>query len=372
MELFFDLAYVFAITQLTQTLLHSHDGEGAIKVAILFGAVWWVWNYTAWTTAWADPDTLPVRLYLAGSMLLCIVMSAAIPEAFGGRGWQFAAAVAVLQVGRPVGMMVLLEHQPSLRRNYLHVLIFSGGAACVWLAGAAVEDETRLLVWGIALLIDVSGPALHYRLPFMGERPMSSWPMEPSHLGERCRLILLIALGETVLNTGHAFAEIPTTRTSLAALVVAFATVACLWWLYFARHADEAVARLSRSSSPASQGAGGFNYAHAVLIGALVVIAVGIDLTMSHPHQGVDISTALVISGGAAMYGIGISLFTAQTGGLDATEKVMASAMVLVLGVLVLLGTVLALSALSQSLLTTVVLLSVVGAAAVHARRIDR
>lgn len=366
MELFFDLVYVFAVTQLASTLLHSLTLRGALQTAVLFGAVWWVWNYTAWTTSWIDPARLPVRLFLVSSMLLCLVMSAAIPEAFTERGAQFATTVVALQVARPLWMIFAMRGHP-LARNYLHVLIWSGTAATLWIAGAAAHGDQRLGWWLAALAVDVGGPAARYAVPALGRRPMASWPMSPEHMGERCRLILLIALGETVLDAGRTFSDQPLSLQTVGILIVAFTWIAALWWLYFARHADEAVARLSTQPDAVPEGADGYNYAHALLVGSLVVVAVGIDLMMTEPFRPTTTTTALVISGGAAMYAVGISAFTAATGGLDRTEAVLTVVVGVALAALIVIGPIMALPTWIQAGATTLVLLSAVATAAVHA-----
>ena len=119
-ELFFDLVYVFAITQLSHTL-HAHlDGRGALETLVLFVAVWWAWNYTAWATNWIDPDHAAVRVLMLALMLISLVMSAAIPDAVHGRGIAFAATYVALQVVRS-GFMVFAFGGQRMGRNYLQL-----------------------------------------------------------------------------------------------------------------------------------------------------------------------------------------------------------------------------------------------------------
>src|SRR5919202_6558473 len=123
-ELFFDLVYVFAVTQLSHTL-HAHlDGRGAVETLVLFVAVWWAWNYTAWATNWIDPDHAAVRVLMLALMLISLVMSAAIPDAFHGRGIAFATAYVALQVVRS-GFMVFAFRRQRMARNYLQLLTWS-------------------------------------------------------------------------------------------------------------------------------------------------------------------------------------------------------------------------------------------------------
>ena len=206
MELFFDLVYVFAIIQLSTFLAHHLTWEGAVETLVLFGGVWWVWNYTTWATNWIDPDRLPVRVLMVVLMGLSLVMSTAIPEAFGERGLQFAIAVVAMQVIRPLFMVITLRDD-RIGRNYRHLGAWSAAAGVLWIAGAFTEGHVRLAIWALALAVDVAGPQFNYWVPGLGSTPMSSWRLSPGHLVERYRLIVIIALGETVLALGREFTE---------------------------------------------------------------------------------------------------------------------------------------------------------------------
>ncbi|RDI55928.1 low temperature requirement protein A [Nocardia mexicana] len=320
MELFFDLVYVFAVTQLSATLLHHLTVRGGVETLVLFGAVWWVWNYTAWATNWVDPDRVPVRVLLAVLMLLSLIMSAAIPEAFGDHGLQFAVAVAAMQVLRPLFMVIVLRgHQ--LSRNYLHLGIWSTAASVLWIVGATADGNARLLWWVAALAVDVLGPAANYAVPGLGRTPMSTWTLSPAHLAERCRLIVIIALGESVLSIGKTYAELSSGARASASLIVAFVETFALWWLYFTRRSDGAVHRVIRSGDPAKLGRGAYAYAHALLVAGIIVTAVAAEQTMSHPDHHAEWPDVLVIVGGPAVFAVGMLVFLISTGGFDRTER---------------------------------------------------
>jgi low temperature requirement protein LtrA len=364
MELFFDLVYVFAVTQLSHRLLDHLSVRGAVETLVLFAAVWWAWNYTAWATNWIDPDRLPVRVLMIVLMLLSLVMSAAIPDAFGAQGWAFAAGYVAMQLVRS-GFMVWAFGSGTMRRNFAQLLAWSAFAGVLWLAGAALDGDARLLVWTLAVVADWSAPLAGFWLPGAGRTPMTDWTLRPGHLAERCQLVVIIALGESILVTGQSFSELERTVPRVAAFVLAFAGSAALWWLYFARHSGAALDRVSRSADPARLGRGGYTYAHAVMVAGVIVAAVGDELVIAHPGGDATAATALTVLGGAALYLAGMTVFVVATGGLDCFERI---ATVLCFVALAAIGAATALlSPLALTGATVGVLLGLVAAAAYHA-----
>jgi low temperature requirement protein LtrA len=153
-ELFFDLVYVFAITQLARLLLEQLSWRGAGQTAILLLAVWWAWIYTAWITNWFQPDHQLVRALLLATMLLSLVMSVALPEAFGRRGLVFAAAFVVMQTGRGLFAVVALGSEPGLRRNFQRILAWSAASGVFWLAGGLATGAARDWIWLAAVVFE--------------------------------------------------------------------------------------------------------------------------------------------------------------------------------------------------------------------------
>ncbi len=367
MELFFDLVYVFAVSQLASFLSEHLTGRGAIEAVVLFGGVWWVWNYTTWATNWIDPNRLPVRLLLVLLMLLSLVMSDGIEEAFGARGAQFAVALAAMQVVRPVFVIVGMRGQ-QVARNYVNVLAWSATAAVVWVIGAFCVPHVRLIVWIAALAIDVVGPMCNSYVPGLGSVPMSRWDLSPGHLVERNRLIFIIALGESVLSIAREYMHMDSSVGSYATLVVAFATTVAFWWLYFARHADTAERRLEESRDPTSLARGAYAYSHAVLIAGVIVTAVGAELLLAHPYEPASTAEVLAIAGGPALFFVGMALFVASTGGIDPTEKAVSMVAPALFAAIGALAVACGLTLLAVAALVAVVLLSTVGIAAWHER----
>src|SRR6266513_1770241 len=160
-ELFFDLVFVFAVTQLSHTLLLHFTPSGAVQVTLLFLAVWWVWVYTTWVTNWLDPEQTPVRILLFLLMLGGLVLSTSIPKAFESRGLWFALAYAAMQVGRSIFLLASIPPtQPSTRMNAVRILVWLSASAVFWILGGFAEEPWRLLLWAVALGIEYLSPAV--------------------------------------------------------------------------------------------------------------------------------------------------------------------------------------------------------------------
>src|SRR5882724_6155887 len=209
-ELFFDLVFVFAVTQLSHGLLAHLTPLGALQATLLMMAVWWVWIYTSWITNWLDPERPAVRLMLFVLMAAGLVMSASIPQAFGARGAAFAGAYVFMQVGRSLFMLwALKQHDSGNYRNFQRITLWLALAALFWLAGAWFEGRQRIVLWAIAIGIEYLSPSVGMWVPGLGRSTPQDWKIDGGHLAERCALFVIIALGESLLVTGATFAEKP-------------------------------------------------------------------------------------------------------------------------------------------------------------------
>src|SRR5215210_5982689 len=162
MELFFDLVYVFAVTQLSRLLGERLDLPGALQTALLLLALWWAWVDTAWLTNWFDPDRRPVRVMLVGTMVAALIMAVALPGAFGPRGLVFAGAFVAMQVGRTVFAVVGTREDPGLHRNFQRILAWQVASGLLWLAGGLASGPPRTIFWVAAVTMDSLGPALGF------------------------------------------------------------------------------------------------------------------------------------------------------------------------------------------------------------------
>ena len=309
LELFFDLVYVFAITQLSHLLLDHLTVGGALETLFLLLAVWWAWVYTTWVINWFDPDRPPVRVLMIALMLVSLVMSVAIPQAFGERGLMFALAYVTIQVGRTAFVVLALDKSSSLGRTYQRILAWFAIPAVLWVVGGLLEGEARYMLWVLALALEYAGPVTGYYTPGLGRSATGEWTVEGGHLAERCQLFVIIALGESILVTGTTFGEIEASTATIAAFVVAFVGSAALWWIYFARSAEVSREIITSSEDPGRMARSAYTYIHLPMIAGIIAVAAGDELVVAHPYYlGTPASIALTL-GGTALFLAGHAFF---------------------------------------------------------------
>src|SRR5215204_965711 len=179
LELFFDLVYVFAVTQLSHRLLEDLGVRGALETLLLLVVVWSAWVGTAWITNWFDPDRLPVRLMLVAVMLASLFMSVAIPDAFGERGLMFAAAYVTIQVGRTVFAVTALNkslgRSDPLSRNFQRIFFWLLVSGVLWIIGGLLEGEARYVLWALALAVEYISPVVGFYTPGLGQSTTETW-----------------------------------------------------------------------------------------------------------------------------------------------------------------------------------------------------
>lgn len=308
-ELFFDLVFVIAITQISHALLKHLTLTGALEAALLLVAVWVAWIGTAWITNWLDPQRPLVRVMLFVLMGVGLVMSSSLPEAFGERGLAFAAAFAVFQIGRTLFMLWAVRHDDKLRRNFTRVLIWYGASGILWVVGGLVEGELRLAIWLAALALDGIGPALAFWVPILGRSDTRDWTVDGGHMAERSGLFVMIALGESILVTGVAFSELPWSFEIIAAMAVALIQAIAMWWIYFSQHAQSASHAIASSDDPGRIARQAYTYVPILLIAGIVVSAVGDELVLHHPSGHIETTAIWVLIGGPALFLLGAALF---------------------------------------------------------------
>jgi len=309
MELFFDLVYVLAVTQLAHLLLEHLTALGGLQTLLLLLAVWWAWVDTAWLTNWFDPDRPAVRMLLIAIMLLALIMSATLPDAYGDRGLLFAGAYAVMQVGRSAFAVAALGGRPGLRRNFQRILAWRAASAVLWIAGGVADGAWRFGLWAAAVAVDYAAAASGFRLPRLGRSTPADWPIAGEHLAERCQLFLMIALGESILVTGTSFGTLELSAANLAAFVCAFLGSVALWWVYFDRSAEAATVVIARSDDPGRLGRSAYTYYHLPMVAGVIVAAVGDELIIVHPGGQASVATIVTVLGGPALFLAGHVLF---------------------------------------------------------------
>jgi low temperature requirement protein LtrA len=309
-ELFFDLVFVFAVTQISHTLLGNFTPLGVLHVTLLFLAVWWVWVYTSWITNWLDPEKTPVRLLLFSLTLGGLVLSTSIPAAFDGRGLWFAIAYAAMQVGKTVFLWISTAPSQSLARlNAIRITTWLAISAVFWIAGGLTSGEWRLALWAIALGIEYISPAVRFWIPRYGASAVADWVVEGGHMAERCAGFIIIALGESIVVTGATFADLNWTAENVAAFASAFVGSLAMWWIYFHKGAEAGSEQISKSSEPGRLARLAYTYLHMPIVAGIIVSAVADELVLKHPLGHSDMRTILSAIGGPLLFLVGTILF---------------------------------------------------------------
>nr|WP_250887092.1 low temperature requirement protein A [Rhodanobacter sp. LX-100] len=309
-ELFFDLVFVYAVTQLSHTLLHGLNVVGALQVLLLFLAVWWVWVFTSWVTNWLDPERPLVRLLLLALMLAGLLLSMALPEAFGERGLLFAGAYVFMQVGRTLFVLWALgDDAPANTRNFQRIAVWLAVSGALWLLGGWLDGKERVLLWVAALALEYIGPALAFAVPGLGRSSTADWDIDGGHLAERCSLFVIIALGESVLVTGSSFAATAWQPQAVLAFVSAFVGSVAMWWIYFDLGAERGSRAIRHAADPGRTARAAYTYLHLLIVAGIIVGAVADELTLRDAQQRVGAISGAVLLGGPMLYLTGNAWF---------------------------------------------------------------
>ena len=310
-ELFFDLVYVFAVTQLSHYLVDHQSVEGALQALLLLAMVWLVWAYTTWVTNWLDPDRIPVRVMLLGLALVSLIMSAALPYAFEGRGLAVGGAYALMQIGRS-GFAVAGLRGSQLQRNYQRILAWCVVSGTLAVAGGLVAGHARELLWVGAVTVDVAGGLAGFYTPGLGRSQTQDWTIEGSYFAERCQSFILIALGESIVVIGASLSQLPSvTGEAIVAFLAAFVGSVGLWWVYFDRSAEEGARVIASSADPGRLGRSAYHLIHSVMVAGIIVVAAGDQLVLRSPGAVGHPAVSVMLLGGTALYLLGHAAFKA-------------------------------------------------------------
>jgi low temperature requirement protein LtrA len=309
-ELLFDLVFVFAVTQVSHTLLGRFTPLGAVQTMLLFLAVWWVWVYTTWVTNWLNPELTPVRILLFALMLAGLVLSTSIPRAFDSRGLWFASAYAAMQVGRTLFWLASTPAaRVAVRWNAIRILVWLGASAVFWIFGGFAEGETRLALWALALAIEYVSPVVRFWIPKYGASAIEDWYVEGGHMAERCAGFIIIALGEAIVVNGATFADLSWTAEAVGAFISAFVASIAMWWIYFHKGVEAGSELISKSAESGRLARSAYTYLHMPIVAGIILSAVADELVLKHPTGHSDMKTVLSAIGGPLLFLIGTILF---------------------------------------------------------------
>jgi low temperature requirement protein LtrA len=334
-ELFFDLTFVFAVTQVSHVLIEHTDVTALVHTLILHSAVWWVWINTTWAINWLNPESGWVRGLLIALMLLGLLMSTAIPEAFESRAMLFACAIAVLDIGRSVfTMLAFAKHRPDHALDYLRISVWHVASGVLWLSGAFASSDAQIWLWAAAILSYCVGPIAGFRVPMLGRSDFGGWDVSGEHLAERVGLFYILVLGEIVVVTGASFSTGTIDTSHTLAFLAAFTGSVLMWLVYFnhsARGGKEYISHAEQSGRVARYA---YTYVPLVMVLGVVFAAVAYGLLLEEPSSASNIWTAGMSCASFAIYLFGNILFRRAVGGGQVTSHIIGIVALSVLFVL--------------------------------------
>jgi low temperature requirement protein LtrA len=295
LELFFDLVFVFAITQVTSFLARDPTWGGLLRGMLVLAAIWWAWTTYAWLTSAVDVDEGGVRLAMLGAMGAMLGVALAVPRAFGDDALVFGVAYLLVRALHFVLSWIVAREEPDRRSVLLRFAPTAAFGATMLLAAGFLDGNARLAAWAIGLAVDYLGPTVIG----MGR----GWRIAPEHFAERYGLIVLIALGESIVAIGVG-AGFDLGTGVLAAAGLGIVVVSALWWLYF-----DVAATLARRSLMRAKGIeqarlarDAYSYLHLPMIAGIVLFALGLKTTIGHVGDHLEFVPAVALFCGAALY----------------------------------------------------------------------
>ncbi|MFN8122820.1 MAG: low temperature requirement protein A [Thermoleophilia bacterium] len=295
LELFFDLVFVLAITQCTALMAAEPTWQQFARAFLLLAVLWWSWVGYAWLTSVVDPEEGWVRLVIFAAMAGLLVAALCIPQAFEDLGLLFAGAYAVVRLAQIALFFIAAQDDPQLRRSITGLFVSTFIGVSLLSAAAFADGLLQGAIWAAAVVIDMAGPYV-----FGSE----GWWLEPEHFAERHGLIVLIALGESIVAIGLG-AETGVDAGVVIGAIVGVALAAALWWLYFDVVALVAARRLERAAPGRERNEiarDSFSYLHFPMVAGIVFVALGVKKTLGHVGDPLHVEPAAALLGGIALY----------------------------------------------------------------------
>jgi low temperature requirement protein LtrA len=324
-ELFWDLVFVFAVTQVSTLLADDVSWAGFGRAMLVLALVWWAWSAFVWSTNAQDPDSGMLRGVLLLATLLIFLVGLALPQAFGSDGLVFALAYT------GVRLLHLALYVDATRRGNASLSAIAGFSATVaigmalLIAGAITDGVWRVGLWTLAVVIDYAGPAWLTR-----ERLRGLQRVAVEHFAERYSLFIIICLGESIVAIGFGAGGRPLNAELIATVSLALLVTIGLWWVYFDRFASIAEERLRTHSDPVVAAADAYSYLHLVLVAGIIIFAVGAGSAVAHANDSLPLPSRLALCGGIALYLAGQTGFQMRMAGRLSRGMIGAIAVIVV------------------------------------------
>ena len=299
LELFFDLVFVLAITQCTALMSHDPTWEGLAQGMLVLGVLWWSWVGYAWLTSVVDPEEGAVRFAIFSAMAAFLIVAICVPEAFDHLALAFALAYGVVRAAHIALFLLASRDDAGLRQSVIG-LAGSTAIGVALLVGASFLDGlAQGALWAVALSLDMAGPY------FFGSE---GWRLMPSHFAERHGLIIIIALGESIVAIGLG-ANAQLNLGIAAAAVLGIALAAAMWWIYFDVVALVSARRLMRAQRGRELNElarDSYSYLHFPMVAGVVLVALGLKTTLGNVEDPLETVPAFALLGGIAAYLLGL------------------------------------------------------------------
>ncbi|HEY7257544.1 MAG TPA: low temperature requirement protein A [Gaiellales bacterium] len=343
-ELFFDLVFVFGFTQVTTLMAADPTGRGVVRGMLVLAAFWWAWEGYVWIATTIDLGEGPTRLVMIGVMATMFVAALAAPKAFGDTGLLFASAYLVVRILHLVLYAVAARGRPGLLESVVKLAPTAVAGPLMILAAGFVDSGWREAIWAAALLLDFAGPAL---------QDSEGWELSPGHFSERHGLIVIVALGESVVALGVSGDHLDLDARTIVAATLGIAVVTAMWWTYFDVVAIVAARRLAAAKGAAqiAQARDSYTYLHLPMVAGVILFALGIKKALPHAHESLDWVPAAALCGGVALYLVAHILFRLRNLGTLNRQRVIAATVLA--GLIALASTVSALVLLALVAATT-------------------
>jgi low temperature requirement protein LtrA len=305
LELFFDLVFVLGFTQCTALMTDDPSWTGVVRAMAVLTILWWAWTAYAWLTSVVDPEEGSVRFVMFAAIAGLLIMSICVPEAFGDRAVPFVVAYGIVRAAH-LGLYKLASRDdPMLRSSVTSFAISTTIAVALLLVAAFLDGWARGALWVLAIAIDGGGPALVGIRSWARVEHMEGWRLVPAHFAERHNLVIILALGESIVALGIAAAEPDLSVGLYVAIVLGTALASAVWWIYFDVVALITQLRLIRAAPGRERNMlarDSYSYLHFPMVAGIVLVAFGMEVTVAHVDEELDVVPAFALLGGVAIY----------------------------------------------------------------------
>lgn len=295
LELFFDLVFVLSFTQCTALMVAHPEWEGVARGLLVLAMLWWSWTAYAWLTSVVDPEEGGVRLAMFAVMASLLIVVLCVPDAFGDRALPFAIAYGIVRIGHIALFWIASRDDPTLRSSVVVIAIGTAVGVGLLASASAFDGATQAAVWGLAIVLDWGAPALF---------GVSGWRLVPKHFSERHNLVIILALGESILALGVG-AQVDLSAGVYLAAILGIGLASAIWWTYFdivALVTERRVIQATPGRQRNTLARDSYSYLHFPMVAGIILVAFGLEQTLHHVDEPLHTVPAFALLGGTAVY----------------------------------------------------------------------